>query len=284
MGLFLTGAAQANVLDRDVSSAGYRAHKSAIDTCRSKGTSVTAGAGGLICLYGSISSATMRTLMEERPLRTIVVDTEGGDTLAAMELGLALRKDRAALVVDGTCFSSCANYLVPAASDRLTVLDGSLIGIHGSPPRDHHRVIDDFLESKGLSRLDVPNQPNLFQEGARTYPNHVERQVVPEVRYFAKILVQEAYVTRYAELLRSIRERGIRRCQPKKGTLLIVGPRYLKMFRVGANYIWWPQDRSEIVRRLAKHLKASYSIIYDTDEYVGWTQSEGFLPKAGCLA
>lgn len=266
---------------RDSSSAGYFAHKAEIDSCRTDENANVQFLNGVTCLNSLITTEVVETLLSARPFKTVVVDTDGGSASAAMDLGQAIFDDKAVVIIDGSCYSSCANYLIPAAAFRLSVLDGSIIGIHGSPPRDHHRVVGDYLTSKGLTLSDVAKHPHLFQEAAQTYPDHIDQHIIPEVRYFARILVQEAYVTRFFELQRSINERKILGCQPERGTMLIVGPKYLQMFRIGTDYMWWPEDRSEIIDVFPS--KIDYALIFDTDEYIGWSDTGGFRSAVECL-
>jgi len=65
--------------------------------------------------------------------------------------------------------------------------------------------------------------------------------------------------------------------------MLVVGPAYLRMFRIGTDYMWWPEDRSRLVDLVPENLKSDYAIIFDADEHVGWIQSRGFLTPAECM-
>jgi hypothetical protein len=63
--------------------------------------------------------------------RTIHVTSTGGDPLPALALARQMRRSHAALVVDGLCAGPCANYLFPAAANRM-VLPGGLVIFSGA--------------------------------------------------------------------------------------------------------------------------------------------------------
>lgn len=61
----------------------------------------------------------------------IEIDSLGGNVEPAMAVGDILATARPHIVVDGSCSSSCANYLLPVAS-RITLRPGARILLHGS--------------------------------------------------------------------------------------------------------------------------------------------------------
>jgi hypothetical protein len=63
---------------------------------------------------------------------TLNMSSFGGDAISAALAGLYLSNFRATVVVDGPCFSSCANYVATAAK-RLVVKPYSFLGLHGAP-------------------------------------------------------------------------------------------------------------------------------------------------------
>jgi ATP-dependent protease ClpP protease subunit len=64
-------------------------------------------------------------------IRTLAIDSGGGDVLAAIRLADFVRERRIHLVVEGRCFSACANYVFSGARTK-DVLPGSLVAIHSS--------------------------------------------------------------------------------------------------------------------------------------------------------
>jgi hypothetical protein len=65
---------------------------------------------------------------------TVVISSGGGVTAVAIELAKIIRKWNATLVVDGFCFSACANYLFTGARLKV-VLPFSVVGVHSISSR-----------------------------------------------------------------------------------------------------------------------------------------------------
>lgn len=60
---------------------------------------------------------------------TVIVDSQGGDMSSALDIANLIYRRKFNIVVDGRCFSACANYLFPAG--HLKSLRGqSFLGIH----------------------------------------------------------------------------------------------------------------------------------------------------------
>lgn len=79
---------------------------------------------------GVASLASFRALVKENPKVTrVYIDSTGGQLLSALEMARIIYERNLALVVDGRCFSACAN-LIFVAARRKTVLPGSMVGIH----------------------------------------------------------------------------------------------------------------------------------------------------------
>ena len=83
---------------------------------------------------------------QRRP-RWIVVSSPGGDVVAALRLAEFMHQRGLSIYVDGICASSCANYLFPAAKEKVLGA-GALVGWHGSPASEHI----DGLESLGAGQ------------------------------------------------------------------------------------------------------------------------------------
>ena len=62
--------------------------------------------------------------------KDIIIQSTGGDALAAIRMAKAIYKNNSSLVIRGVCYSACANYLMPAAKN-VVVEDGAIIGYHG---------------------------------------------------------------------------------------------------------------------------------------------------------
>ncbi|NHZ37178.1 hypothetical protein [Massilia rubra] len=74
--------------------------------------------------------ASFRAIIVEHPEVTqLYIDSQGGELPSALEMARIIDQRNLSLVVDGRCFSACANYLFVAAR-RKSVLPGSMVGIH----------------------------------------------------------------------------------------------------------------------------------------------------------
>ena len=86
-----------------------------------------------IYLIGAITPALARDFKEATEhgplIDTVIVDSQGGDMSSALDIANLIYRRKLNIVVDGRCFSACANYLFPAG--HLKSLRGqSFLGIH----------------------------------------------------------------------------------------------------------------------------------------------------------
>ncbi|MCB0411038.1 MAG: hypothetical protein KDD22_00835 [Bdellovibrionales bacterium] len=63
-------------------------------------------------------------------VKLLIVNSGGGETSAAMEIGFALHKGDVAIEVRNWCLSSCANYFFTGATAR--IINGGIVGFHGN--------------------------------------------------------------------------------------------------------------------------------------------------------
>ena len=73
----------------------------------------------------------------EDEITTLRVNSGGGVTDEGRKLGAWIFARNVDVVVDGLCFSSCANYIFTAGRNK-TILAGSIVGWHGSEQQDEH--------------------------------------------------------------------------------------------------------------------------------------------------
>lgn len=89
--------------------------------------------GRQIILIGEITPtvtlAFKKGILEDRQIKLVRIDSPGGDLESALEIATVIKSHQLNLIVDGKCFSACANYLFPAAANKI-VLPGSLVAIH----------------------------------------------------------------------------------------------------------------------------------------------------------
>ncbi len=73
----------------------------------------------------------------EDEITTLRVSSAGGKTDEGIKLGHWIFEHGIDVVVDGLCFSSCANYVFTAGRNK-TITAGSIVGWHGSEQQDEH--------------------------------------------------------------------------------------------------------------------------------------------------
>lgn len=107
--------------------------------------------------------------------------------------------------------------------------------------------------------------------------------MLPEVQYFADVFVDGAYATRFAEVMRTLSMRVDYDCVPKGPTLLIVGPDWMRHFRLNPLNFSWNSDRRAFIDALPASARADVLVI-DGDEHPSWIPSRGHVSPADCLA
>lgn len=75
---------------------------------------------------------TFQRVVSERPgvLKTLIVSSGGGNSLGGIEFGKFIRDHQLIVVVRDACISSCANYIFPAAKQKI-VEKNAVVGWHG---------------------------------------------------------------------------------------------------------------------------------------------------------
>jgi len=88
--------------------------------------------GKTIVITGGISEdmpSKFKHLLRKQDIETVVLDSNGGVEAAAILIAKEIRKRKLAIVVDGLCLSSCANFLFPAGVSK-SVTENSIVGWH----------------------------------------------------------------------------------------------------------------------------------------------------------
>ncbi|RUO30513.1 hypothetical protein [Aliidiomarina sanyensis] len=76
---------------------------------------------GVALLDGRISVASfyrLRDAVSDGSVQRLAVNSEGGDPMAAMQIGYLLQREQMTLDIRGACERECANYLFTAAAQR----------------------------------------------------------------------------------------------------------------------------------------------------------------------
>jgi hypothetical protein len=82
---------------------------------------------------------------------TVILDSPGGITSAALDIAEIIQERKLNVVVDGTCLSSCANYLF-LAGNKKSAKKFSLVGFHGS---EYGTFLTHFAHQKDIQKRDA---------------------------------------------------------------------------------------------------------------------------------
>ena len=96
--------------------------------------------------------------------KTLLIQSEGGDVEAAIDLAKEIIKRKISVVVRGYCYSSCANYILPSGR-QVYVEPGSRVLFHGDAKITLNRIgHSDWIEPLLLTRLTltVRSEDNLI--------------------------------------------------------------------------------------------------------------------------
>ena len=124
--------------------------------------------------------------MFDSKVKVVRVSGGGGSAAEAVKMGLDLINSDVDVIIDGPCFSSCANYHFLAGKNKTIVGDG-FVGFHGSPWHGKvailgRNAVDAFIDQ---GKISASMQKQIDEERARhpEYTNEfVTRQLVEVVR------------------------------------------------------------------------------------------------------
>jgi hypothetical protein len=96
----------------------------------------------------------------KRGIKELIVDSPGGSTFEAIEIGTVIYRDKLDIKVEGKCLSSCALYFFLPAKKK--TLKNGLVGFHGSVgvtqelyPEDFYNPSNENLALLGLSKKEA---------------------------------------------------------------------------------------------------------------------------------
>ncbi len=98
--------------------------------------------GHTVVMNGSLEDGFYESFLSlvngrEDEVTTLRVSSAGGETYEGIKLGNWIFDHGIDVVVDGLCFSSCANYIFTAGRNK-TITARSIVGWHGSEQQDEH--------------------------------------------------------------------------------------------------------------------------------------------------
>jgi hypothetical protein len=89
----------------------------------------------VLCVKGEFtfdSPERMKAISKPAEVKYLVIESGGGIVLPAIRLAKLAKRHHWILVLSGGCYSSCANYVFLADTDKF-VLQGAFVGWHGLP-------------------------------------------------------------------------------------------------------------------------------------------------------
>jgi len=103
--------------------------------------SVCTSQGGTLRYIGPSDGALVQCLDSHRSAHTLAITSLGGAVSATLDAAQVIAERALRVEVIGVCFSSCANYLAPAAA-ALSVAPGSALVLHGGPDDDPDAIAE----------------------------------------------------------------------------------------------------------------------------------------------
>jgi hypothetical protein len=143
-----------------------------------------------------------------RQLTKIILDSLGGEPIAAMRLGDWIFSKSLDVQVEKTCMSSCANYLFTAGAKKIVLTPG-IVGWHGSALQknfvDRDRIFSDIEMRLAKSEKISENESDLLGNAASYADYKYSQRSRPLQAVFYKKLQAVEYLTRAGQEPRNLR-------------------------------------------------------------------------------
>lgn len=223
--------------------------------------------------------------INDNRIKTLHLDSAGGEVVKSIEIARKIRKTKIKLVVHNYCFSSCANYMLPAAH-VLVIQKNAVLGMHGSLPRSSSFYVRTLSKARGVlgkSKKPTPESMEVVINALKEYPQFYRNLVVKENEFFLDMQVSEQYLTRYFELQRNSDIYDSGKCGSIPPVTLIIGPQYFKQFYRG-NLLEFDWDSETLVEtEIFKFLAGKFSIVMDNELLPSRTPTIKKLDKTLCF-
>lgn len=136
-------------------------------------------------ITGEVVLEAMRIIRESKaPINKLKITSTGGDMAVGIEFGYFIKEHNLDVEVSELCFSSCANYVLPAAK-KVVINTNSLIGWHGGAK-----------QSDELWELSVPKKDR------PVFMAYLNRLRVKETAFFGYIGVDQQ-ITSYGQTVKN---------------------------------------------------------------------------------
>lgn len=142
---------------------------------------------GTAVYIGLLSRPAVERLLREvahadPPVDTLVIASGGGETGLGREVGEWVYENQITVVVEGICFSSCANYIFTAAPTKI-IRESAVVGWHGSEQQDRYVSINGECVSD--IRSDEANSDSTANSELAV--RQLSRSVEEEIEFLDKI-------------------------------------------------------------------------------------------------
>ena len=133
---------------------------------------------------------------KEDRIKTIIIESGGGDVIQGMDMGEWIYDNEVDVVVDTLCFSSCANYVFTAAKKKV-IRENAIVGWHGSAQQETFiaqstgKSVDDVYRDMAREFLIEAGEANpteaQIQAEADIFKEETAADVAREKRFLDKI-------------------------------------------------------------------------------------------------
>ena len=218
--------------------------------------------------------------LQETKIKFVFANTSGGEINAARKLGLKIHQDEAILIIDKNCHSSCSNYLLPAAA-LIYIGDEAVITHHGHAARSEKKYALGILKVQERETGSSDFSDNDIVEAFKKFPNHVKKNIIPDVEFAATVFTEDLYITRYSEIVRTLKHRDNYTCFPPSPFLIILGPKYFTEFDIFIGRHWFPENKNDY-KKLMMGEQDTQTLLFDFDEHPFYVQGRGFVDPKDC--
>jgi hypothetical protein len=136
--------------------------------------------------------AALKTLTDGREVRSLEVDSAGGEIMVGMDFGDWVLERRVEVIVDALCLSSCANYVFTAAPIK-TIRPGGVVAWHGSARQrglmqQLEAIIDEQVNGLAMPSAQKAQRRARMRENTSEYLRGAQAR---QDSFFARIGVDE---------------------------------------------------------------------------------------------
>ena len=195
-------------------------------------------AGESVIIIGRISPETAKAFLKlasKNTLRSVIVDSGGGDLASALLIANKMRELQLDIYVNGRCFSACVNFLLSAGKKKY-VLSNSLIGIHEKtvflPDNNHTRRLSEVSFNGKYSK----NSP---------YWTDISELLELESAYYKEVQLDTRLLSEYRNFAQSreLSKWGFKETVCKNTLLWILNKNQLNALGIyELEQFWYPQN------------------------------------------